>query len=212
MKRTFLTMIFLSLFLFGCKPDSELPTVVTQEMSEITDNSVKISYEVTADGGAEVTSSGVCWSTSQNPTIDDDKTNDGSGIGKFTSQLQDLLPSTTYYVRSYAVNSVGVSYGEKMGFVTLAENNDGDDNGGDDNGGDDNGGDDNGGDDNGGDDNGGDDNGGDDNGGDDNGGDDNGGDDNGGDDNGGDDNGAFFVVFCVVGSHNPFELFAELLG
>lgn len=85
MKRTFLTMIFLSLFLFGCKPDSELPTVVTQELSEITDNSVKISYEVTADGGAEVTSSGVCWSTSQNPTIDDDKTNDGSGIGKFTS-------------------------------------------------------------------------------------------------------------------------------
>ena len=164
MKRTFLTMIFLSLFLVGCKPDSELPTVVTQELSEITDNSVKISYEVTADGGAEVTSSGVCWSTSQNPTIDDDKTNDGSGIGKFTSQLQDLLPSTTYYVRSYAVNSVGVSYGEKMGFVTLAEDNNDDDNGGDDNGGDDNGGDDNGGDDNGGDDNGGDDNGGDDNG------------------------------------------------
>ncbi len=189
MKRTFLTMIFLSLFLFGCKPDSELPTVVTQELSEITANSVKISYEVTADGGAEVTSSGVCWSTSQNPTIDDAKTIDGNGIGKFTSQLHDLLPSTTYYVRSYAVNSVGVSYGEKMGFVTLAENNGGDDNDGDDNGGDDNGGDDNGGDDNGGDDNGGDDNGGDDNGGDDNGGDDNGGDDNGGDDNGGDDNG-----------------------
>ena len=147
MKRTFLTMIFLSLFLFGCKPDSELPTVVTQEMSEITANSVKISYEVTADGGAEVTSSGVCWSTSQNPTIDDAKTIDGNGIGKFTSQLHDLLPSTTYYVRSYAVNSVGVSYGEKMGFVTLAENNGGDDNDGDDNGGDDNGGDDNGGDD-----------------------------------------------------------------
>ena len=188
-------MILLSLFLIGCKPDPVVPTVVTQEASEITANSAKISYEVTADGGAEVTSSGVCWSISQNPTIADDKTNDGNGIGKFTSNLQNLLPSTTYYVRSYAVNSVGVSYGEKMGFVTLAEDNDdednedGDDNGGDDNGGDDNGGDDNGGDDNGGDDNGGDDNGGDDNGGDDNGGDDNGGDDNGGDDNGGDDNG-----------------------
>ena len=195
MKRTYFTMILLSLFLIGCKPDPEVPTVVTQEASEITSNSAKISYEVTADGGAEVTSSGVCWSTSSNPTVDGAKTNDGNGIGKFTSNLQNLLPSTTYYVRSYAVNSVGVSYGEKMGFVTLAEDNDdednedGDDNGGDDNGGDDNGGDDNGGDDNGGDDNGGDDNGGDDNGGDDNGGDDNGGDDNGGDDNGGDDNG-----------------------
>ena len=177
-------MILLSLFLIGCKPDHVVPTVVTQEASEITANSAKISYEVTADGGAEVTSSGVCWSISQNPTIADDKTNDGNGIGKFTSNLQNLLPSTTYYVRSYAVNSVGVSYGEKMGFVTLAEDNDDEDNeDGDDNGGDDNGGDDNGGDDNGGDDNGGDDNSGDDNGGDDNGGDDNGGDDNGGDDN-----------------------------
>ena len=178
MKRIYFTMILLSLFLIGCKPDPVVPTVVTQEASEITSNSAKISYEVTADGGAEVTSSGVCWSTSQNPTIADDKTNDGNGIGKFTSNLQNLLPSTTYYLRSYAVNSVGVSYGEKMGFVTLAEDNDDEDNeDGDDNGGDDNGGDDNGGDDNGGDDNGGDDNGGDDNGGDDNGGDDNGGDD-----------------------------------
>ena len=173
MKRIYFTMILLSLFLIGCKPDPVVPTVVTQEASEITSNSAKISYEVTADGGAEVTSSGVCWSTSQNPTIADDKTNDGNGIGKFTSNLQNLLPSTTYYLRSYAVNSVGVSYGEKMGFVTLAEDNDDEDNeDGDDNGGDDNGGDDNGGDDNGGDDNGGDDNGGDDNGGDDNGGDD----------------------------------------
>ncbi|MBR5780900.1 MAG: SUMF1/EgtB/PvdO family nonheme iron enzyme [Bacteroidales bacterium] len=194
MKRVYFTMILLSLFLIGCKPDPEVPTVTTQEVSEITANSAKISYNVTADGGAEVTSSGVCWSTSQNPTIADEKTNDGNGIGSFTSLLQDLLPSTTYYVRSYAVNSAGVAYGEKMGFVTLAEDNDednedGEDNGGDDNGGDDNGGDDNGGDDNGGDDNGGDDNGGDDNGGDDNGGDDNGGDDNGDDDNGGDDNG-----------------------
>ena len=212
MKRTYFTMILLSLFLIGCKPDPVVPTVVTQEASEITSNSAKISYEVTADGGAEVTSSGVCWSTSQNPTIADDKTNDGNGIGKFTSNLQNLLPSTTYYVRSYAVNSVGVSYGEKMGFVTLAEDNDdednedGDDNGGDDNGGDDNGGDDNGGDDNGGDDNGGDDNGGDDNGGDDNGGDDNGGDDNGGDDNGGDDDNESPAILDVTVNGVTFNM------
>ena len=186
-------MILLSLFLIGCKPDPEVPTVTTQEVSEITANSAKISYNVTADGGAEVTSSGVCWSTSQNPTIADEKTNDGNGIGSFTSLLQDLLPSTTYYVRSYAVNSAGVAYGEKMGFVTLAEDNDEDNEDGEDNGGDDNGGDDNGGDDNGDDDNGGDDNG------DDNGGDDNGGDDNGGDDNGGDDNGDAEILDVTVG-------------
>ena len=56
MKRIYFTMILLSLFLIGCKPDPVVPTVVTQEASEITSNSAKISYEVTADGGAEVTS------------------------------------------------------------------------------------------------------------------------------------------------------------
>ncbi len=187
----FATMMLFCLFLVGCKPEPEIPTVVTEEFSEITANTAKVVYIVEADGGAEVTSRGVCWSTSNDPTIDDEKTEDGTGLGTFTSVIENLTPSTTYFVRAYAVNSAGVAYGEGMGFVTLKEDdgNGGDDNGDDDNGGDDNGGDDNGGDDNGGDDNGGDDNGGDDNGGDDNGGDDNGGDDNGGDDNGGDDNG-----------------------
>ena len=185
MKKHLFFIALVCTLLIGCKPDPVLPTVETTAVTEVTQTSATTGGVITNNGGADVTSRGVCWSTNQNPTINDMLTSDGSGVGTFTSSIENLLANTTYYVRAYATNSVGTAYGENFCFVTLEENNDDDDNGGDDNGGDDNGGDDNGGDDNGGDDNGGDDNGGDDNGGDDNGGDDNGGDDNGGDDNGG---------------------------
>ena len=194
MKKHLFLIALVCALLVGCKPDPVLPTVETSAVTEITQTTAITGGTITSDGGAEVTSRGVCWSTNQNPTINDMLTSNGSGVGTFTSSIENLLANTTYYVRAYATNSEGTAYGENFCFVTLEENNDDDNNGGDDNGGDDNGGDDNGGDDNGGDDNGGDDNGGDDNGGDDNGGDDNGGDDNGGDDNGGDDNGGDEIV------------------
>ncbi len=88
-------------------------------MTDVAINTAKVNYEVVNDGGAEVTSRGVCWDTIQNPTIDNDKTNDGTGIGTFTSELSDLISQKTYYVRAYAVNSAGVSYGEEKSFVTL---------------------------------------------------------------------------------------------
>ena len=121
MKRFYFAIILLSLFFVGCKPEVENPTVVTQEVTDVTTNTAKIIYNIVDDGGAEVTSRGVCWDTIQNPTIDDNNTNEGVGIGTFTSELIDLASQTTYYVRAYAVNSVGVSYGEEISFVTLAD-------------------------------------------------------------------------------------------
>ena len=60
----------------------------------------------------------MCYSTSENPTIDDDiVTNDGT-TGQFTVDLDGLATSTTYHVRAYAVNSEGVAYGEDIVFST----------------------------------------------------------------------------------------------
>jgi hypothetical protein len=71
-----------------------------------------------------VTASGVCWSTSPMPTIKDDLTNDPvktpTGVGKFYSKLTNLKPSTVYYLRSYATNIIGTSYGNQVTFTTLA--------------------------------------------------------------------------------------------
>ena len=90
-----------------------LPTVTTSCVSNITATTATCGGSVTDMGGAPVTSRGVCWSTSQNPTVNDSHTNDGGGMGDFTSNMTGLVFGTTYYVRAYATNSGGTAYGEQ---------------------------------------------------------------------------------------------------
>ena len=94
------------------------PTVTTTEVTLITSNSAVTGGNVTSDGGANVTARGVCYSTSQNPTINGQHTSDGNGTGTFTSTLTGLTANTTYYVRAYATNSEGTSYGSQKTFTT----------------------------------------------------------------------------------------------
>ena len=98
--------------------ENEKPTVATSLVSNITPTSATCGGNVTSDGGATVTAKGVCWSTAQNPTINSNKTNDGTGTGSFTSNITGLTHNTTYYVRAYATNSEGTSYGEVKSFKT----------------------------------------------------------------------------------------------
>ena len=108
-----------------------VPTVTTTAISEIDKTTATGGGEVTADGGATVTARGICWSTTQNPTISDSYTTDGTGTGSFTSSMTGLAANTTYYVRAYATNSAGTAYGEEVSFTTLPDgvigdvNNDG---------------------------------------------------------------------------------------
>ena len=119
MKKHFLFLAFVACIMFACKPDLEKPTVVTSPISQITETSAVAGGEVTSDGGAEVTSRGVCWSLVSNPTIENEKTVDGVGVGSFQSSLSSLSQNTTYYLRAYATNSEGTSYGEEVSFTTL---------------------------------------------------------------------------------------------
>jgi hypothetical protein len=95
-----------------------LPTITTDVISSKTDNSAITGGNVSSDGGNAVTSRGVCWSTTVNPTVLDSKTIDGSGTGAFTSSLTALTSSTTYYVRAYATNNAGTAYGNEVSFLT----------------------------------------------------------------------------------------------
>ena len=99
--------------------DATLPSVTTAEVTSITIKTAMCGGNVTFDGWSEITARGVCWSTSPNPTINDSKTTDGSGIGSFTSNITGLADGTTYYVRAYATNSKGTAYGEEKSFTTL---------------------------------------------------------------------------------------------
>ena len=119
MKKHILFLAFVACIMSACKPDLEKPTVVSNLVSQITETSAVAGGEVISDGGAEVTARGVCWSISSNPTIENDKTIDGEGVGSFQSNLSDLSQNMTYYVRAYATNSEGTSYGQEVSFTTL---------------------------------------------------------------------------------------------
>lgn len=97
------------------------PTVSTLSLSNITETSAQSGGDVTSDGGETVTARGVCWSTSSSPTTSDNFTTDGTGTGSFTSDISGLSPLTTYYVRAYATNSIGTSYGNELNFLTSSE-------------------------------------------------------------------------------------------
>jgi len=73
------------------------------------------------DGGGTVDQRGVCWSESENPTITDSHTSDGSGAGIYSSTLTGLEENTTYFCRAYAHNEVGYGYGSQIEFTTTTE-------------------------------------------------------------------------------------------
>ena len=100
----------------------DLPTVTTDEVTDITDFSAVSGGNVTADGGGEILSKGIVWSRSKNPTVDlETKTDEGTGLGAFSSTMSNLTSGSTYYVRAYATNFAGTGYGEEMEFKTTGE-------------------------------------------------------------------------------------------
>lgn len=98
----------------------KVPTVVTSTVSSILVESAEATGTVTEWGGADVTARGFCWNTTGEPTIDDSKSESGSGLGIFNGLLYPLTAETEYYYRAYATNSQGAGYGEVKRFTTQA--------------------------------------------------------------------------------------------
>jgi uncharacterized protein (TIGR02145 family) len=96
-----------------------LPVITTTVPGSIQTTMAIAGGNISEDGGAPVTSRGVCWSISTNPTITNNKTTDGTGIGTFTSIITGLIADSTYYLRAYATNDVGTSYGNQVSFKPL---------------------------------------------------------------------------------------------
>lgn len=95
------------------------PTLTTTAPSSVTTTTASSGGTISSDGGASITARGVVWSTNTNPTIAlSTKTEDGSSTGTFTSDISGLMDNTTYYVRAYATNSKGTSYGNQVSFIT----------------------------------------------------------------------------------------------
>lgn len=98
---------------------SGIINLTTTNATSILNNSFTSGGTISSDGGSIVTERGICWSTSPLPTVLDAKKTNGSGMGSFTATATYLTPATTYYVRSYAINSIGTCYGDQKTVTTL---------------------------------------------------------------------------------------------
>ena len=104
---------------------TQTPKVITTDVTYGSDGTATGGGYVINSGASAVTARGICYGTSPNPTLLGSHTNDGTGFGAFTSLLSNLQDNTTYYVRAYATNSAGTSYGEVMSFTHNPALNDG---------------------------------------------------------------------------------------
>jgi len=98
-----------------------IASLTTTAVTNITSYGADTGGNITNNGGSDITSRGVCWSTAANPTADlATHTQDGSGSGVFTSTLTGLASRTTYYIRAYAINAAGTAYGQQITLQTPA--------------------------------------------------------------------------------------------
>lgn len=95
-----------------------LPVVTTTTASNVTGETAISGGTVIDNGGAPITEQGVCWNTTGNPSIQDNKTSDETTSGTFQSRIKYLNPNTSYYYRAYAVNEAGIAYGTTESFTT----------------------------------------------------------------------------------------------
>jgi len=124
-KRVFFAIPYLLLgvliLLSGCREEDtsgNLPSVNTVALFRICTTSAYSGGSIISEGSSSILQKGVCWSSSPTPTTTNSKTVDGPGTTGYFSRITGLTPNTKYYVRAYAINSSGISYGNEYSFTT----------------------------------------------------------------------------------------------
>ena len=96
-----------------------LPIIKTNGVNSVTYTSASISISIISTGGSDISECGIVYNTSGNPTISDEKMVASTNIGTHLYTLDNLQTGTTYYARIYAINSIGIVYGNEISFTTL---------------------------------------------------------------------------------------------
>jgi uncharacterized protein (TIGR02145 family) len=115
-----IVLLFAEIFI-SCEKKKVPPSITTTAITEVTATTAISGGNITSDGGADIITKGICWNTSDGPTTSNNSTIATGGSASFTSTLQQLVPGTIYYVRAFATNSAGTSYGESLSFKTLGD-------------------------------------------------------------------------------------------
>lgn len=113
-KLGWLSVILVVTLLFtGCKKDEvkTIPSISTLSVTNYKGITATSGGRITDDGGSPIMEQGICWGKSSTPTIADSVTKCSSGGEEYTCELRNLEPNSTYYVRAYAINAIGIAYG-----------------------------------------------------------------------------------------------------
>ncbi|MBL4663795.1 MAG: hypothetical protein JKY22_09650 [Flavobacteriaceae bacterium] len=128
--RHFFLFILATFVLTGCNSDDNntqiseeltLATIFIDPISNIKGDIANTGGDIVDDGGSLIILKGICWSTSPNPTLDDNTDNSGPGMSEFIGQITNIDFNSTYYVRVYATNTTGVAYSEELSFISTNE-------------------------------------------------------------------------------------------
>lgn len=94
-----------------------LPSITSADVTNIISNTAIAGGTIIHNGGGELSAVGVCWSTSDPPTIEDNYTTIEVDTGSFIIDLNTLYFETTYFVRAFATNAAGTRYGSAISFT-----------------------------------------------------------------------------------------------
>ena len=112
--------------LFGCQKfePERIIKIQTGTITDLTELSCTVQGAIIDAGEDGIIQYGHCWNTSGGPTVSYLKTELGSksSPGSFNSILTGLSLNTLYYVRAYAANSFGTTYGDEIEFWTIWDN------------------------------------------------------------------------------------------
>ena len=95
-----------------------LAVLSTSAVSSISLSTAICGGSISNAGGASISERGICYGTTKNPTTANEVIKSGFGTGEFSVGLSGLASNTTYYVRAYAINIIGTSYGSEVSFTT----------------------------------------------------------------------------------------------
>lgn len=103
----------------GNEVNIQLPTLTTNTVTNILSSSIICGGNISDDGGAEIITRGVCWDINKKPTLNNSVKFNGIGIGAYSDKISNLKDDTSYYLRAFATNKLGTSYGNELSFTTL---------------------------------------------------------------------------------------------
>jgi|WetSurSiteA1Bulk_404760.scaffolds.fasta_scaffold09816_2 hypothetical protein len=112
-------LFWTAIYFPSCMKEADLPSVVTDDVTDIKAISATFNGEVSNDGGAKVDLEGFCFGTAHNPTLENSTIQYIKGDPRsFTKIVPFLVPDTYYHVRAFAINSEGTAYGNEVHFRT----------------------------------------------------------------------------------------------